>query len=72
MVEPARLPEVAFLPARRSPVHAAFVALRPRQWLKNLLLFAGIIFAKLPLLTVLVGLVPLSIAVAGVMSLRAE
>jgi len=26
-------------------VRAAFVALRPRQWLKNLLLFAGIIFA---------------------------
>ena len=36
------------------------------------LAFAGIIFAKLPLLTVLVGLVPLSIALAGVMSLRAE
>jgi len=31
--------------ARRSPARAAFVALRPRQWLKNLLLFAGIIFA---------------------------
>ena len=29
----------------RSTVVAAFVALRPRQWLKNLLLFAGIIFA---------------------------
>ena len=27
------------------PVRAAVVALRPRQWLKNLLLFAGIIFA---------------------------
>jgi 4-hydroxybenzoate polyprenyltransferase len=26
-------------------MQAAFVALRPRQWLKNLLLFAGIIFA---------------------------
>jgi len=26
-------------------VRAAFVALRPRQWLKNLLLFAGIVFA---------------------------
>jgi 4-hydroxybenzoate polyprenyltransferase len=33
------------LPARRPPVVAAFVALRPRQWTKNLLLFAGIIFA---------------------------
>ncbi len=39
------MPEVAYLPARRSPLRAAFVALRPRQWLKNLLLFAGIIFA---------------------------
>lgn len=33
------------LPQRRSSFHAAFVALRPRQWTKNLLLFAGIIFA---------------------------
>src|ERR687896_207677 len=33
------------LPRRRSPLHAALVALRPRQWTKNLLLFAGIIFA---------------------------
>jgi len=33
------------LPLRRSPVRASLVALRPRQWLKNLLLFAGIIFA---------------------------
>ncbi|WP_411277134.1 decaprenyl-phosphate phosphoribosyltransferase [Gaiella sp.] len=29
----------------RSPIRAAFVALRPRQWVKNLLLFGGIIFA---------------------------
>jgi 4-hydroxybenzoate polyprenyltransferase len=41
---PALAP-VAELPRRRSPARAAFVALRPRQWLKNLLLFAGIIFA---------------------------
>ena len=33
------------LAARRSPAQAAFVALRPRQWVKNLLLFGGIIFA---------------------------
>jgi 4-hydroxybenzoate polyprenyltransferase len=33
------------LPARRSSARAALVALRPRQWTKNLLLFAGIIFA---------------------------
>ena len=45
MVEPARLADVVPLPSRRSPVRAALVALRPRQWLKNLLLFAGIIFA---------------------------
>jgi 4-hydroxybenzoate polyprenyltransferase len=33
------------LPRRRSPLRAALVSLRPRQWTKNLLLFAGIIFA---------------------------
>jgi 4-hydroxybenzoate polyprenyltransferase len=33
------------LSARRLPVRAALVALRPRQWSKNLLLFAGIVFA---------------------------
>jgi 4-hydroxybenzoate polyprenyltransferase len=33
------------LPARRSIVAAAFAALRPRQWAKNLLVFAGIVFA---------------------------
>jgi 4-hydroxybenzoate polyprenyltransferase len=32
------------LPARRA-LRAGFVALRPRQWTKNLLLFAGIVFA---------------------------
>src|SRR5881296_3644965 len=32
-------------PQRRSLLHAAFLSLRPRQWTKNLLLFAGIIFA---------------------------
>jgi 4-hydroxybenzoate polyprenyltransferase len=36
---------VVHLPQRRSLLHAAFVSLRPRQWTKNLLLFAGIIFA---------------------------
>jgi 4-hydroxybenzoate polyprenyltransferase len=36
---------VVDLPRRRSLPRAAFVALRPRQWTKNLLLFAGIIFA---------------------------
>jgi 4-hydroxybenzoate polyprenyltransferase len=33
------------LPRGRSPLRAALVSLRPRQWTKNLLLFAGIIFA---------------------------
>jgi 4-hydroxybenzoate polyprenyltransferase len=40
--EPARVVE---LPVRRSPLRAALVSLRPRQWSKNLLLFAGIVFA---------------------------
>jgi 4-hydroxybenzoate polyprenyltransferase len=41
---PARA-EVISLPARRSPLRAAFAAMRPRQWSKNLLLFAGLVFA---------------------------
>jgi 4-hydroxybenzoate polyprenyltransferase len=41
---PARADVVA-LPARRSAVRAALVSLRPRQWSKNLLLFAGLVFA---------------------------
>lgn len=36
---------VVELPRRRTPAVAAFAALRPRQWTKNLLLFAGIVFA---------------------------
>ena len=42
MAEPAAVLE---LPRRRSPAAAALVAMRPRQWTKNLLLFASIIFA---------------------------
>ncbi len=42
MAEPAAVLE---LPRRRSPAAAALVAMRPRQWTKNLLLFAGILFA---------------------------
>src|SRR5438874_11984893 len=41
-MEPA---PVRDLPRRRALARAAFVSLRPRQWTKNLLLFAGIIFA---------------------------
>jgi 4-hydroxybenzoate polyprenyltransferase len=42
--EPAQA-TVLELPRRRTSAVAAFVALRPRQWTKNLLLFAGIVFA---------------------------
>jgi 4-hydroxybenzoate polyprenyltransferase len=38
--------EVVALPRRRSVVRAVLVAMRPRQWSKNLLLFAGIVFAE--------------------------
>jgi 4-hydroxybenzoate polyprenyltransferase len=41
---PARA-EVTALPVRRSPLRAVLVAMRPRQWSKNLLLFAGLVFA---------------------------
>ena len=44
MALPARA-EIVTLPERRSPLRAALVALRPRQWSKNLLLFAGLVFA---------------------------
>jgi 4-hydroxybenzoate polyprenyltransferase len=32
------------LPRRRGPIQALLVSLRPKQWIKNLLLFAGILF----------------------------
>jgi 4-hydroxybenzoate polyprenyltransferase len=41
----AAAPEIVELPQRRTPLRAALVALRPRQWLKNLLVFAGLVFA---------------------------
>ncbi len=37
---------VTELPRRRGGLAAALAALRPRQWLKNLLVFAGIVFAE--------------------------
>jgi 4-hydroxybenzoate polyprenyltransferase len=37
--------EVVALPVRRSRARALLAALRPRQWSKNLLLFAGVVFA---------------------------
>src|SRR5919201_3611380 len=36
---------VAALESPRSRTRAALAAMRPRQWTKNLLLFAGIVFA---------------------------
>jgi 4-hydroxybenzoate polyprenyltransferase len=44
MSVPQRAP-VLDLPRRRSSVEATVVSLRPRQWTKNLLLLAGIVFA---------------------------
>jgi 4-hydroxybenzoate polyprenyltransferase len=37
--------ELVGMPARRRGVSAALIALRPHQWTKNLLVFAGIVFA---------------------------
>ncbi len=45
MSSPEPVAEVLSLPPRRSPPAALLVALRPQQWTKNLLLFAGIVFA---------------------------
>src|SRR5436309_8036778 len=44
MTAPQRA-EVTALPRRKPALTAAIVALRPRQWSKNLLVFAGIVFA---------------------------
>jgi 4-hydroxybenzoate polyprenyltransferase len=41
----AAAPELLELPQRRSPARAALVSMRPRQWPKNLLVFAGLVFA---------------------------
>src|SRR5688500_5396680 len=45
MSRPEPVADVLQLPPRRSAPAALVVALRPRQWTKNLLLFAGIVFA---------------------------
>jgi 4-hydroxybenzoate polyprenyltransferase len=37
--------DVVALPTRRRPVAVVLAAVRPRQWTKNLLVFAGILFA---------------------------
>ena len=44
MTQPQRV-AVFELPRRRGPARAAVTAMRPRQWSKNLLVFAGIVFA---------------------------
>lgn len=45
MIEVATPLALGDLPRLRSHPRAALVAMRPRQWVKNLLLFAGLIFA---------------------------
>lgn len=45
MSQAEQLAHVVALPPRRSAARAAIAAMRPRQWAKNLLLFAGILFA---------------------------
>jgi 4-hydroxybenzoate polyprenyltransferase len=42
---PDRVADIVPLQPRRRPLTAVVAALRPRQWTKNLLLFAGIVFA---------------------------
>jgi len=49
MPSPENLPAAedappAQMPPRRGPVKALLVSLRPKQWVKNLLLFAGLLF----------------------------
>jgi hypothetical protein len=39
-------PRVESPPARRSPALALLVAMRPAEWIKNVLVFAGLVFAK--------------------------
>ena len=39
-------PRVESTPARRSPALALLVAMRPAEWIKNVLVFAGLVFAK--------------------------
>jgi 4-hydroxybenzoate polyprenyltransferase len=45
-VEAGPVAHPASLLSRRGPAPAAFFALRPRQWAKNLVLFAGLLFAE--------------------------
>ncbi len=45
MSQPERVAEIVHFEPRRTPLRAVVVALRPRQWVKNTLVFAGIVFA---------------------------
>ncbi len=44
MALPLSNAETVMLPRRRGPILALLVSLRPKQWTKNLLLFAGLLF----------------------------
>jgi 4-hydroxybenzoate polyprenyltransferase len=39
-------PSATPAPVRRSPAHALLVAMRPSEWIKNVLVFAGLAFGK--------------------------
>ncbi|MDQ2687907.1 MAG: UbiA family prenyltransferase, partial [Armatimonadota bacterium] len=44
MIAPENIPDDVLLPRRRGPILALLTAMRPKQWTKNLLLFAGLLF----------------------------
>src|SRR6185437_2181966 len=44
MAIPGNTSEDVLLPRRRGPILALLTAMRPKQWTKNLLLFAGLLF----------------------------